>query len=170
MANYPVTASNKDGTAGDSHDDTSALLSATQNNDPISPAYNYAWAELDTSAIGTDVISAATLYWYHSSYTKTKAATYGRVITVGASTILNTAATPAAAGWHSEVLTSGELASINKTGDTTVHFQVGNPGSTYFRTWQLRAWDYDGAGGFACYLEITHAPAGGPTRMTIVRA
>jgi hypothetical protein len=127
-----------------------------------------AYAYIDTSPIGTDVISAATLYWYHVSYTKTpKAETYQRFIGVGASVILDSAATPPAAGWHSHALEAGELASINKTGNTGVWFQVGDP-TTQQRYWQIRAWDYSPTGTYSCYLAVTHAPAGGPTKVSIL--
>ena len=167
MPNYPVTTSARDGVTGTHPDTTATLLRAEENNS--SGVHNLVFADIDTSAIGTDTITAATLYWYHDSYTKTKAATFSRNVLVGGVNIFNSSATPAAAGWHSEALTGGELVNINKTGDTAIEFSVDDPGSTYFRLWTIRAWDYD-SGASACYLAITHAAAGGPTKMTIVRA
>lgn len=123
-------------------------------------------ALIDTSAIGTDTISAATLYWYHVGYTTNT--TYSRIIKVGVDTILNSTATPAAAGWHSEALTSGELAQINKTGSTLVEFDVGTPGKNKYRTWEIRTWDYSG-NAHGAYIAVTHAPAGGPTKFSILR-
>lgn len=167
MPNYAVSASAKDETVGSGANTGGTLLLALWNNSFATQSYGKAL--INTSAIGTDVISAAAFKWYHHDYTKTKAASYRRRITIGGTDILVSTATPAAAGWHSEDLTSGELALINKTGETEVLFNVDDPGSTYFRSWNVRSWDYDGAGGFACYLQVTHAPAGGPTRFSILR-
>ncbi len=170
MPNYPVTASNKDGYTGSvgSFDTTTTLIAECVNSlgDPITAN---AWANIDTSAIGTDTISAATLYWYHVSYTKSKSATYHRRVRVGGSAILDNSDTPAAAGWHSEALTSGELSLINKTGDTAIGFEVDDPGSSYDRVWSIQAWDYTPTGTRACYLAVTHAAAGGPTKFSILR-
>lgn len=172
MADYPVTASAKDETVSDYGIDstTATTMQANFINSLGSPARtSYGKALLDTSAIGTDTISAATLYWYHESYTKTKAATFHRRIKVGGTAVLDSSATPAAAGWHSEALTSGELALINKTGETEVLFDVADPGGSYDRSWAVRSWDNGGAGAYACYLAVTHAPAGGPTKFSILR-
>lgn len=172
MPNYPVTASAKDETISDygASSTTSTVMTANFLNSLGSPARtSYGRALLDTSAIGTDTITAATLYWYHEAYTKTKAATFDRRIIVGGTEILHSAATPAAAGWHSEALLSGELALINKTGETEVLFEVGDPGGSYDRSWTVRSWDNGGAGAYACYLAVTHAAAGGPTKFSILR-
>lgn len=126
---------------------------------------------LDTSGIGTDTISAATFHWYaHTASTKgPKAATWDHYIEFnsGATFYSNTSAAEPA-GWSSHALTGGELAGINKSGDTVINFMVPDPGSTYGRKWQIRAWDYVPNGDFSAYLEITHAASGGPTKMTII--
>jgi hypothetical protein len=167
VPNYPVTTSARDETTGYGANTNGVALVSLFDN--LNTRDSYGEATIDTSAIGTDVISAATFYWYHDGYTKTKAASYQRLIYLGGTLIFNDTGTPAAAGWHSHELTSGELALINKTGDTGVLFDVGNPGGTYFRNWQVAAWDYGGAGARACYLAVTHAPAGGPTKFSILR-
>lgn len=168
MPNYPVTASVKDETVGTGANTNGTTLAAVINNALASSSYGY--ARLDTAAIGTDVISAATLFWYHDGYTKTKTVAFSRKITIGTATILDSTATPAAVGWHSEVLTAGEFAEINKTGETIVQFLVNDPGGSDFRSWLVRAWDFVPTGTYACYLDVTHAPAsGGPTRFSILR-
>lgn len=170
MPNYAVAASGKDETLGygaNTNDTTLSIGYTYLLGDPIgSPSTGQAL--IDTSAIGTDTITAATLYWYHTGYTKTKTNAFSRQISVGASQILNSSATPGGEGWHNEVLTSGEFASINKTGETTVSFGMTDPG-TGFNSWTIQAWDYVPTGSRACYLAVTHAPAGGPTRFSILR-
>lgn len=168
MATYPVATGDKDGTAGDAANTDGVGLVAMYVHSLGDPAPNSGgYAYIDTSAIGSDVISAATLYWYHQSYTKTKSLAYSRTIYVGASLVLNSSATPSA-GWNSEALSGAELAEINTSGETLVQFGVADPG-TGDRVWTVRAWDYDGSGTYACYLEVTHAPAtGGPTRFSIL--
>ena len=171
MSNYAVSASADDETVGHGASTTGVDLIAKVLNSAGGLISN-GRALIDTSAIGTDVISAATLYWYHVVYTKTKAATFHRRINiddilVGLS-ILDSAATPAAAGWHSEVLTPGEIALINKTGYTELFFLVDDPGGAYDRYWEVQSWDY-GDHSRACYLAATHAAAGGPTKFSILR-
>ena len=172
MPNYPVTASAKDETIGDGANTNGTTLVAKFLN-ALGGLESYGKALIDTSAIGTDVISAATLYWYHVSYTKTKAATFHRRIKIGGLSglsLLDSTATPPAAGWHSEVLTPSEIALINQTGETEIRFIVDDPGSTYDRLWTLQSWDYVPTGTRACYLAVTHAPAsGGPTTFSILR-
>jgi len=166
VTNCHVPNSGSDGVTG-TYPDTSATVLIAMSNIAVGE-YLTAVIDIDTSPIGTDAISAATLYWYHVSYTKTpKAETYQRLISVGSSTILDSTATPPAAGWHSHALEAGELASINKTGNTRVWLQVGDP-TIQQRNWQIRAWDYSPTGTFSCYLEVTHAAAGGPTTVSIL--
>jgi hypothetical protein len=172
VSNYAVNASADDETVGDGATTTGTAMVAKFLNS-LGGVYAYGRALIDTSAIGTDTISAATFYWYHNSYTKTKAASFHRRIKLGTylggTSILDSTATPPAAGWHSEALTSGELSLINKTGDTEVIFDVDDPGGTYDRLWQIAAWDYVPTGTRACYLAVTHAAAGGPTKFSILR-
>jgi hypothetical protein len=167
VPNYAVGASAKDETVGSGANTTGVDLNAFFSN-TLGGLTSYGKALIDTSAIGTDVISAVRVYWYHVSYTKTKAATYHRRVKVGGSAVLDSSATPAAAGWHSQDLTSGQFSLINKTGETELRFEVDDPGSTYDRTWVVQAWDY-GDHSRACYLAVTHAAAGGPTKFSILR-
>lgn len=169
MPNYAVSASAKDGTNGSGANTNGTSLVASYNyttGDPTG-APSDGFALIDTSAIGTDTITAATLYWYHTGYTKTKTNAYSRRIRVGGTAILDTSATPAAAGWHSEALTSGELSLINKTGETGIGFEMNDPG-TGFNAWTIQSWDY-GDHSRACYLAVTHAAAGGPTKFSVLR-
>ncbi len=129
-------------------------------------------ATLDTSAIGSDTITAATLHWYtHVDSTKfPKANTWAHAIRIiGGSTIYENTTAKESAGWSSHALTGGELAEINTSGDTEFEFAVGAVGSsTYSRLWFLRTWDHTPNGDYSVYLEVTHAAAGGPTKMTVV--
>lgn len=167
MPNYPVTASAKDETVGAGATTTGVDMTVSYST-TLGGTSSTGVANLDTSAIGTDTITAATLYWYHSAYTKSKLGTYNRLITVGGHGVLNSTATPPAAGWHSVALDATAQGYINKTGDTQVIFDVGNA-NPYDRQWTIRAWDYGGAGAYACYLAVTHAAAGGPTKFSILR-
>jgi len=168
MATYPVASGDKDGTFGDgSNTDGVGLVAKYVYSLGDPPPNSGGYAYIDTSAIGTDTISAATLYWYHSAYSKSKAAAFSRIIQVGTEVVLNSSATPSV-GWASQVLNSTAIAQINKTGETLISFGVDDP-NPYDRTWSVRAWDYD-SGTSACYLDVTHAPAaGGPTRFSILR-
>ena len=164
MANYAVAASADDGYTGNTTGDE---IIAQHVYVPFE-LHTYGFADIDTSPIGTDTISAATLWFYHLGYTLTAPApTRHRRITVGGTTILDTTVAAGAAGWKSEVLTAGELALINKTGMTHVEFEVDDY-TAGGRQWRLQAWDYSDHSR-ACYLAVTHAPAGGPTKFSILR-
>jgi hypothetical protein len=167
--NYPVTSSAddwQDGYSGKIDNLDELLVQSWWPSED--PGYDLGYADLDTSGIGTDTISAATLYWYHVNYAKERTLGYQRTITVGSATIFSDTSAPGAAGWHSHALTSGELAQINKTGKTRVSFYAGaGLGSTGYREWTIKAWDY-GDHSLAVYLEVTHAPPGGPTKASII--
>jgi len=167
MALYPVAASNKDETVGSGASTTDPSMLSTYNY--TAGTYSYGRAYIDTSAIGTDVISAATFYWYHQAYTKTKTNAFSRIIRIGGLGFLSSSSNPGAAGWHSQALTAGQFSQINTSGETEIGFDMNDPG-VGFNAWTIRAWDYDGAGTYACYFDVTHAPAsGGPTRFSILR-
>ena len=166
MANYAVAASANDGYVGTTNDTAGNELRAEYS--VVSGEVTAGFADIDTSAIGTDTISAATLWFYHVGYTLTTPALgRRRIIRVGGTTILDTTVSAGTAGWKSEALTAGELALINKTGTTRVLFDVDDPGAGG-RLWRLQAWDYSDHSR-ACYLAVTHAPAGGPTKFSILR-
>jgi hypothetical protein len=166
MPNYPVTASADDGYTGTINDTAGTAISAAWTYGPDTHLTGF--ANIDTSAIGTDTISAATLWFWHVGYTLTSPApTRQRRIKVGGTTILDTTVAAGAAGWKSEVLTAGEFALINKTGVTNVLFEVDDPAAGG-RNWQVQAWDY-GDHSRAPYLAVTHAAAGGPTKFSILR-
>ena len=166
MANYAVAASADDGYTGTINDTSGTTIVAAWTYGPDTQLTGF--ANINTSAIGTDTISAATLWFWHVGYTLTSPApSRQRRIKVGGTTILDTTVAAGAAGWKSEVLTAGELALINKTGVTNVVFEVDDPGSGG-RSWQLQSWDYSDHSR-APYLAVTHAPAGGPTKFSILR-
>ena len=166
MPNYPVVASADDGYTGTTNDTAGDTFAASWTYGP--DAHLTGFVNINTSAIGTDEITAATFWFYHLGYTLTApAATRHRRIKVGGTAILDTTVAAGAAGWKSEVLTAGELALINKTGVTAILFEVDDPAAGG-RNWQVQAWDY-GDHSRAPYLAVTHAPAGGPTKFSILR-
>ena len=169
MTDYHCTVSADDGQGGTGAH-TSGTLNEAEYNRFIDPAASsFAYAHIDTSAIGTDVISAATLHYYCNNNTKfPKTLAHNNYIQISTTTIFSTAS-KVPSGWNSHALTSGGLSLINKSGDTFIYWRVGGGlliGET--RNWWIRAWDYTPTGDFSAYLAITHAPAGGPTKMTIV--
>ena len=167
MPNYAVAAGNKDETVGYSANNTGSQMVA-QYSTALGDVSSLGRAYIDTSPIGTDTITAADLFWYHTSYTKSKLTTYSRLISINGVGILNSSATPAAAGWHSQALDATAIAAINKTGESIIIFDVDNA-NPYDRAWSIRAWNHVPTGVSACYLRVTHAPAGGPTRFSILR-
>lgn len=166
MPNYAVAASADDGYTGTTNNTSGDSIVASWTYGPDTHLTGF--ANINTSAIGTDTISAATLWFYHTGYTLTApATTRHRRIKVGGTAILDTTVAAGAAGWKSEVLTAGELALINKTGITAILFEVDDPGAGG-RQWSLQSWDYSDHSR-ACYLAVTHAAAGGPTKFSILR-
>lgn len=164
MPNYAVTASADDGHTGSVNDTSGTTISASWTYG--SDVQTTGFANIDTSAIGTDTISAATFWFYHVGYTLTSPApSRHRRIKVGGTAILDTTTAAGGAGWKSEALTAGELALINKTGVTAILFEVDDP-SSGGRNWQVQSWDYSDHSR-ACYLAVTHAAAGGPTKFSI---
>lgn len=165
--NYAVSSGGDDWQQGDSgYIDDGQILYAV-NDDP-ELIVDVVYANIDTSPLGTDTVTAARLYWYHANYTKSKGATYRREISVGGTPIMADTGTPAAAGWHYHDLEAGELGSLNHTGVTQIAFGVGYPGVGLYRIWGIRAYEYPTAGAYAIYLSVTHAPAGGPTKTMIL--
>lgn len=125
---------------------------------------------LDTSGIGSDTITAATLHWYNDSASSKspKAATYDhRIKFQGGATIYQNTAQEAA-GWQSHALTAGELASINTSGDTVFDLFMPAPSAGQSRMWTIRAWDHTPTGDYSVYLEVTHAATGGPTKVSTI--
>jgi hypothetical protein len=170
MTDYAVGASANDGTGGTggSAPNTTGTILSAEINSGLS-ADTFGWANIDTSAIGTDTISAASIHWVHHGYTKPKAIAFSRLIYVDSTIILDTADAPGiSGGWDSHDLTAGEFSLIDTSGVTAIVFDVADPGGSNYRKWDIRAWDYDG-GISDAYLSITHAAAGAPPRTTILR-
>lgn len=166
MPNYTAGASNKDGTTGYLANTTGPYLTAYYEGTLGNNSAGYAL--LDTSPIGTDTITAAVLYWYHGSYTIAgKGTTYNRNVNINY-TLVFSASTSGSVGWNSQVLTAGQYALINKTGETHVGFFVTNPGSGKARTWTIRSWDYSSSTANTVYLAVTHVSAGGVTKRSII--
>jgi hypothetical protein len=162
MTRYDVTANIDDwylpNTAG--RVDGTTTLSVSYNNN-ISPSiYSVGFGDIDTSAIGTDVISAASLFIYIHSYTSTKFVTKTFRITMDDGTYhFIYEGTFTAAGWYEIPLTSDEFAYINKTGDTHMIIGVSSPGALKQRIMNVRAREYVTEGNYSMYMNITHAPA-----------
>lgn len=136
------------------------------NHDATADMINYGWSNIETSAITTsNIVTAATLYWYHTSYEKSEEVEFNRDIYIDPGPmILNSDAQPGAAGWKNHVLESSELSYINKSGKTKLLFKVEDPGPDYMRSWLIRSKNYPG-GAMGPYLLIDYDPVavGGPT-------
>jgi hypothetical protein len=173
MADYKVAASADDGTSGGTNPNTNLSDLEAYYNDALGPtSESYGWAQIDTSSIGSDTITAATVYWWNRSYAKTKQASYHQSITISGYEVFdyNGGTMPSVVSWESHALTSGEFQYINTSGVTEIRFYVDNPGSSRYRQWNVWAYDYDGAAGRSPYLAVTHAPAaGGSPRVSILR-
>lgn len=103
---------------------------------------------IDTSSIPSDAdIDDATFYWYDHAYLNPKGAGTDSSIGIyngsGYDLIFNF--TSFSTGAKNHALTSGELASISKTGDTKFRFTT-NLRAGKDRTWDIRAYDgYSGS-------------------------
>lgn len=163
MTDYAVASGAKDWDDGSS---TNSTLLITFNN--ISVVEQEGYMNIDTSAIAGDDISAATFWWYNNAYsTVGKPAHLSRIyiMNTGASWVqIWSSAVVLTTGWKSHALTSGELAYIQKGGETRMRFTVDDPGVAKAITWNVRAYEYVTSPDFAGYLAITHAapPAGSP--------
>jgi len=138
---------------------TSLLFAGVVNS--MFPPFTYsALAEIDTSGIGTDVISAATFYLDSGAYTASRRVTktYKIQIYDGVSAYVTIkSGTWSAAGTISEVLTGGELAYINKTGKTKFRVITDDPGAGKDRSMSINA--YETSQATAMRMDVTHAPA-----------
>ncbi len=162
MPAYHCLNSLDDRQLGSGASTTGTTITIQDNN--VLALQSTARIDLDTSGIGTDTITAATIYWYNNvASTKHKDATWDHRIyfyngSVKGSMIYQNTTGAEPIGWRSHALTSGELAEINKTGDTLFLFEVPDPGNPlWHRTWVIRAWDFVPNGTFSVYLEVTHA-------------
>lgn len=171
MPTYGVAASNKDGWAGTNGPSTTDTVLRAEQSRLLDPdLVRYGWAKIDTSPIGTDEISAATLWWYTESCIKSpKSETFDHYIQIVGGGAIYASTVQEAAGWKSHALGAGELSLINKTGETEIMFAQNLPTlPDGGRTWLIRSWDYTPNGTYSVYLVVTHAAAGGPTKMTIL--
>lgn len=139
-------------------DGTTELLIV--NNTIIFPAtVSRGLADITTSGIGTDDISAAGLIFDEHSYTSSRGVskTYGVQIWDGSfwQTLTNGSLTYSGSV-RTVVLTAAEIAYINKTGKTSFRWQVGNPGAMKFRQFKIKA--FETAQANAARLSVTHAP------------
>lgn len=128
---------------------------------------------IDTTGIPAgDVITAATIHWYHDSYSSSRGVTktfYIRMQKADLSGFITIfSGTYVSSGWKSHALTAAELLEINKGGQTQLRFQVQDPGGVLLRASEIRAREYGTDGTYDMYLDITHAPAG-PTEVEITK-
>lgn len=172
METYYVEASADDGTSGTNANTDGDYLVA-MNNQSITPALvSFGWAFINTNGIPVAAtITAATLHWYHHSYTLSgRGNTYHRQIILsepGGGSILDSSATPPAAGWHSVALDSIRFPAINRTGKTEFRFTVNEPASGMSRLWNVRSWDYGDSNEFAAYLEVEFSLGGRRYRVMV---
>ena len=130
----------------------------------LTPRVDDYWTtEIDTSALPDDcTIDSATYYYYHQTYTKTpKSLAYSRVVSIwnGStwSLINSTSATPSV-GWVSLSL-SAVLSYISKTGKTKIRGSVDAVATDEYRTWYIRAYEYDGSHTYRAYMVINYTEA-----------
>lgn len=169
VTKFYVGASADDGITGTESNTTSTSLRPEFNNaEGEDSTLNDAFAYIDTSGIPDgDTITAATLYWYHASYTYTDY--IRRIISIGGSTpiIFDVTGPAGSAGWHSHELEASELGYINKSGKTNFWFTVDHElGAGELQLWALRSYNYSG-NAHGPYLEVTHS-SGGPTKVSIL--
>lgn len=142
---------------------TTTRLNAGWNNVIVGGDIRNAYADVDTSSIGTDVISSATLYLNEYDYSvvgRGVAKTYRVRIWTGSNfvTLTNGSLTFTTATTRSIVLTSTEIGYINKTGKTSFSIQVDDPGAGCSRIFRCNA--YETSQATALRLNVDHAPAG----------
>lgn len=176
MADYNIAAN-----ADDWYSDSGAgavagttTLLCSNNNAIVPPVTDTSVGEIDTSGIpDTDVISAATLYFYVHSYTVTGKPAPTKYYQVWMLSLDDTTnyyigdGIVSAAGWYSIALPSARFADINKTGKTQMSLITTSPGDGKSRLMQIRAKEY--AGTYSMYLSVTHAApsTGSPKQMSL---
>lgn len=155
VTEYHCTESVDDAQTGDGASTTTTVAIAQHNNTTVTESEMR--ADIDTSGLSGETITAATLYWYGNvASTKSKDASwYHQIAIIGGSIIYANTSGAEPAGWSSHALTAGEIAELNMSGDTGFNFSVPDPGSTYHRTWPLRQWDHTPTGDYSVYLEVT---------------
>jgi len=180
MANYTITTGNDDfyTTRPDggsiSTDYTNTTLIFERNNIIYPSITRIAFGDINTDAIpDTDVISAATLYFYFDSYTAGRGSTKTYNVWIlkadESSYILIHSGTFVSAGWYSVVLTASEIAEIDKVGKTMFRFTVDDPGALKARRVYIRAYEYDAGHTYPMYLDVTHAaPSTGVITRTLL--
>ena len=164
MATYNITTGNDDfyvyqpDGSGNTYYYTTTTLIAGRNN-VVSPSVTYtAYINIDTSGIPDgDVISAATLYIYEHSYTSSKGISKLYSIYFPSDSSYIVYGKTYAGGWTSEALDTSQMAAINKTGTTDFTLSVPDPPAFKFRTFNIRAYEYDTPSTFSAYLVVTHA-------------
>jgi len=146
-----------------------------QKNNVITPNYSETgYGDILTSGIGTDVISAATLYLDEVSYTASRGIKlqYNVWIWNGSSFVVMTNGTNILYGRspivRQIVLTATEQGYINKTGKTSFRVTVGTVSAGQFKLFKYKA--YETAQANALRLSVTHAPAatGAPQVISIM--
>jgi uncharacterized membrane protein len=150
------------------YDDTSTTMVAQQNNF-LSPAVSQtAHCKIDTSSIpASATVQSITFHWYDHSYTTSSRTLQSRVIWINNSSdnatyyaFYNNTVT-LSAGWKNTTTTNASaLAKVNKGGYTFFRFSVGDPGTSKYRIWNIRTWDYSGDTTNACYVEVEYVLGG----------
>jgi hypothetical protein len=178
MATYNITTGNDDyysvqfDGGGLTYHYTTATLYNGRNQTIFPASTEIAYIKINTAAIpDTDVISAATLYIYEHSYTSSKGTSKIYRIYMPSATSFVVLDKTYAGGWTSEALNATEIAAIDKTGLTRFTISTADPGATKFRTFQIRAYEYDTPSTFSAYLVVTHAaPSTGVITRTLLGA
>lgn len=164
-----VDAGADDYTTGNPANDTDTRLMVRYLTNPTE-VISTGYALIDTSSIPSDaVITGATFYWYDDDYLYPKGATpQGNIWMCPSSCYLIYSFSGSfSAGPKSHALTSGELAYINKSGDTVFRFTVTiETGKN--RTWFIRAYDGYSGSNEQCRL-VVHYVENNHKRSIILR-
>jgi len=160
-------------TGADDYDDdstTNTTLKIEDNNVFFpNPTEVYAYAKVTTSGIGTDDISAATVYWDEYSYSASRGTTktYNVLMWNGSSyTNIGTFTHDKYPATRSIVLNATQRGWISKTGTTNFHITVDDPGTSRSRLLHIKAYETAQANAFR--MDVTHAPAADPYYQAIV--
>jgi len=138
-------------------DDNDPYLEANFNN--LLSRHSESYAEILTSGIGTDNISAATVSWNEYTYTASSrlSKTYNLQMYNGSTYVTISSYTWTSSGTvKTYTLNATQRGYIDKVGTTDFRITIDDPGVGKFRVFQINAYETSQATAFR--MDITHAP------------
>lgn len=177
MTLYYITTANDDWTQllGSPTKIHGGSFTFAENNKVIYPNFiSYAYGDIDTSAIGTDVISAVVFYLDEAGYTASKRLpkTY-RIQMFRNSistwvTLTNGSSITYSGGTINISLTASEISHIQSSGKTSFRAQVtGTVSAGKYKQLKINAFETSQA--TAMRLDVTHAPASVSKKKVLLR-